>query len=298
MIMCSRHWEAEAVRDGRLTGAEARSFQRHAASCAACSRQVAALDRLGTSLHALPPPPRDALTVRRTRRAILQRLDQEALRPERSRLLRPLAWSASLAAALALGLWLRAPAAPLTSGLVREPHGDPGALPHASAALAREDAPPSSAAPARSLAAVLPPALPVAISPALGTSSRAPSAPPSLLPPSPAAAPLALPSAAPALAPAPPAPPAATASAEEMQASEFEQAMEHFRAGRLGAASVLFDAFVRSHPGDPRAEDAAYLRVVALARSGQREAARQAASGYLARYPGGLRAKEVQNLVR
>jgi hypothetical protein len=282
MITCSRCWEAEAVRDGRLTGSEARSFLRHAASCAPCSRQVRELDRLGASLRALPPPPRDALTVRRSRRAILQRLDEQTLRPEPSRLVRPLLWSAGLAAAAALGFWLRSPSSLPSSLPTREMQADRGITAPRSPAPAPEpvalaDARPSPSAPA--------PSLPLVAAPAQVSSP----VPRGLHPAAPALA-SALAPAAPSAAPAAP--------AEDTQATEFEQAMEHFRAGRLGAASALFDAFASSHPGDARAEDAAYLRVVALARSNQREAARQAAASYLARYPGGLRAKEVQNLVR
>ena len=47
---CPRWFEAEALRDGRLAGAERLSFQRHLDSCPHCSREVAALQALGDRL--------------------------------------------------------------------------------------------------------------------------------------------------------------------------------------------------------------------------------------------------------
>ena len=50
------------------------------------------------------------------------------------------------------------------------------------------------------------------------------------------------------------------------------------------------------HPRDPRAEDAAYLRVIALQRSGDRGSMEQAAQEYLRRYEGGFRGAEIETL--
>ena len=52
---CPRLFEAEAMRDGRLTGAERASFERHVARCPACSSEVRALEALAESLRAEPP---------------------------------------------------------------------------------------------------------------------------------------------------------------------------------------------------------------------------------------------------
>ena len=57
-------------------------------------------------------------------------------------------------------------------------------------------------------------------------------------------------------------------------------------------------AFVVKHPHDPRAEDAAYLRVIALQRSGDSGSVRWAAQEYLRRYPEGFRRAEMQALAR
>ena len=53
--------------------------------------------------------------------------------------------------------------------------------------------------------------------------------------------------------------------------------------------SVIFRAFAENYPGDPRAEDADYMAIVALQRAGRHAAAAQAARVYLIRYPQGAR---------
>jgi hypothetical protein len=63
-------------------------------------------------------------------------------------------------------------------------------------------------------------------------------------------------------------------------------------------AAAGFARFVAAHPGDARAEDAAYLRVVALQRSGDDAEMKGAALDYLRRYPGGFRKMEVEALAR
>jgi hypothetical protein len=54
---------------------------------------------------------------------------------------------------------------------------------------------------------------------------------------------------------------------------------------------------VNDYPSDARAEDAAYLRVIALHRGGDVAATKQAALEYLERYPRGFRRAEVQALL-
>ena len=69
-------------------------------------------------------------------------------------------------------------------------------------------------------------------------------------------------------------------------------------AGANRQAAAGFASFVEAHPHDPRAEDAAYLFVIALQRSGSDDDARRAAQDYLRRYPGGFRRAEVEKLSR
>jgi hypothetical protein len=73
-------------------------------------------------------------------------------------------------------------------------------------------------------------------------------------------------------------------SARGVQALEEQRALD---------ASRDFAAFCAHFSADPRAEDAAYLAVVAFSRAGRDAEARRAAARYLARYPKGLRAHEV-----
>jgi FecR protein len=78
--------------------------------------------------------------------------------------------------------------------------------------------------------------------------------------------------------------------------SDFRSAMSALDRGDDPEAAAGFAAFLTKHPRDPRAEDAAYLRVIALERCGDRDATKAAALDYLSRYPTGFRRAEVENL--
>jgi anti-sigma factor RsiW len=79
---CKRSWEAEAVRDGRLVGAERVSFEGHAQRCPACSHERQQLAELAEQLRAHGSPS-DEVTLRRLRQSILQRADAELREPRR-----------------------------------------------------------------------------------------------------------------------------------------------------------------------------------------------------------------------
>jgi len=113
--------------------------------------------------------------------------------------------------------------------------------------------------------------------------------------------------AAPAPAPAAPAPPAravssvpapAPSSATGDAASEFRTALSALNTGNNALAANLFGSFLASHPTAPNAEDAAYLRILALQRAGSMQAMRSAARNYLDRYPSAFRRAEVEPLAR
>ncbi len=74
--------------------------------------------------------------------------------------------------------------------------------------------------------------------------------------------------------------------------------MSAFNAGDTARASALFATFLSQYPRDPRAEDAAYLRVLALQRTGNTARMKQAALDYLSRYPQGFRRAEIEPLSR
>lgn len=79
---------------------------------------------------------------------------------------------------------------------------------------------------------------------------------------------------------------------------EFRAALAAFNAGQSYSAAQQFQRFAHSHPTDARAEDAAYLRVLALDRARDIEGRRAAARLYLQRYPTGFRRAEVERLAR
>jgi TolA-binding protein len=68
---------------------------------------------------------------------------------------------------------------------------------------------------------------------------------------------------------APPRTPAPSASAPEPEPSDdFRAAMAELDAGDNTGAAAAFVTFLVKHPRDPRAEDAAYLRVIASSEAG------------------------------
>jgi hypothetical protein len=70
--VCRRRWEAEAARDGRLTGAALASLLQHASQCKDCGREQRALEELGTALVRANVPT-DEVGLRRVREQLLER---------------------------------------------------------------------------------------------------------------------------------------------------------------------------------------------------------------------------------
>jgi hypothetical protein len=80
--------------------------------------------------------------------------------------------------------------------------------------------------------------------------------------------------------------------------ADFGRPMAALDRGDNRAAAEGFARFLLSHSGDARAEDAAYLRVIALQRCGDHDGERAAAVEYLHRFPAGFRHAEVETLSR
>lgn len=87
------------------------------------------------------------------------------------------------------------------------------------------------------------------------------------------------------------------AVAESEAARQFSLAVARVEARDNASALQLLERFALQFPADSRAEDAAYLRVVVLARGTDRGALRSAARAYLRVYPRGFRAPEVSRLL-
>jgi ferric-dicitrate binding protein FerR (iron transport regulator) len=108
---CARAWQAEALEDGRLSGAERASFERHAASCAECASELRALMRLRQSAERLPASTPTPLERRRQRQALLRRaseLQQRAPVQPRRRRFAAFVLSGALMAAVCIGFGLGA----------------------------------------------------------------------------------------------------------------------------------------------------------------------------------------------
>jgi hypothetical protein len=76
----------------------------------------------------------------------------------------------------------------------------------------------------------------------------------------------------------------------------FSAGLRALERGDLGVAATSFGEFERLNPNDDRAEDAGFLRVMALRRSGQNGSVQTAAHEYLARYSHGTRRWEVARM--
>ena len=78
-VSCVRISEVEAARDGRLTGAERKSFERHLPLCADCREEDRKLNALADCLRAVPAPEPDEMASRRRRQQLLLEADRQVV---------------------------------------------------------------------------------------------------------------------------------------------------------------------------------------------------------------------------
>lgn len=363
---CPRLFEVEALRDGRLEGAERCDFERHLDSCRACSNEARALRQLAERLAAESRPGADDLHVRREKLRLLAAFNDELLRqPRPSQRRRLVALAAALTVFVATAWLWRGQVSPtpqearefatihaqegtrwtrrseakrdvvfLHSGrlnihvtgtnlspalLVVLPDGEledigtkfsvsvdgvrtrrvvveegavllrlRGRAPLAISAGGEWTAESEPAAQASSATAL--PLSTAAPAPAVARSAAATARTPE---PSNLPHPPLRPSSEPASAASPSAIAPAHAAADA-----FGTAVSALNSGRNAEAAALFAQFMAVHGGDARAQDAAYLRVVALQATGDSGATRAAARDYLRAYPKGFRRTEVERLAR
>lgn len=73
---------------------------------------------------------------------------------------------------------------------------------------------------------------------------------------------------------------------------DFRDALRAMENGDYGDATTRLERFAAEHAGDDRAEDAAFLVVIALGRAGRHDEAVAAAKAYLLKFPDGFRRAE------
>lgn len=78
--------------------------------------------------------------------------------------------------------------------------------------------------------------------------------------------------------------------------TQFGDAVGAMEKGNYGTATERLEQFAREHPEDVRAEDAAFLAILAMKRSGRDNDAADAARRYLARFPKGFRRVEAEGI--
>ena len=131
MRTCSRLFEVEALRNGRLAGAERIHFERHLTSCAACAHEAQKLAELATALRANHRAETDELHVRRERTRLLAAFDRSLISRKTRWKGRVLASVVAAAAALLVAVvWIRRspPASPPVVPSVAAIHADPGTV--------------------------------------------------------------------------------------------------------------------------------------------------------------------------
>jgi hypothetical protein len=93
--------------------------------------------------------------------------------------------------------------------------------------------------------------------------------------------------------------PSPDAASRISSASEqFARAMSVFRAARYNDADVLLREFIARNPGDPRIEDATFLRMVGCVRRRDPEGAAEMARRYLGQFPDGLCRREAEQVLQ
>lgn len=346
---CPRLFEAEALRDGRLTGVEVARFQTHLGVCPICAREVAAMQALADALRA-PTRAHDAdeLHIRRERVRLLAAFDA-ALVPAagapRSRRWLPLAAALGALAAFGLVHWRPRAVAPVataaeavkvsadgTSKWTRRTENrletltlESGTLsirvdhqlPHRRLLVVLPDGELEDIGTTFSVTAAAARTTQVSVQdgsvvlrlherPALTLRAGDTWTPVSVPQPVvavPTAKATVTPSVRSTRVQAPPAVPSASTAAIAVPpttdaATDFRAALAALTSGDNALASKLFTGFLLQHPRDPRTEDAAYLRVLALQRAGNAISMKQAADEYLRRYPNGFRRAEIEPLAR
>jgi ferric-dicitrate binding protein FerR (iron transport regulator) len=101
--VCRHAWGAEAIEDRQLVGDDRDSFERHAATCAICTREIAALAHLRETMRACGNAPPRAIDLRRMRVAVLQGAHRE--RPSGATRARAAVAMAAAVAVIALLVW-------------------------------------------------------------------------------------------------------------------------------------------------------------------------------------------------
>lgn len=333
---CARAWEAEALDDGRLTGADRASFERHAAVCAVCRAEVAALAALRAKMAVVAAPEIMPLDRQRLRARTLERANATsgALRSRTRVLVVALGAVGVVGTALAFAaVHARRPAPVELTQPIAAPRFDAKSsadarwLPHTSGGATRIELTRGSVSftvphlePTQKFFVGLPDGelevrgteftvvvhdgRTASVDVASGRVALRLKGSEELLlaagerwpSAEPAAAFLATADAGPAAAAHPSAALRPTARARPTAGALFDEAFASFERGAYGLADAQLEHFIAEYPSEPRAEDAAYLRAVARSRLGDREGAAVLARRYLDAYPAGLRRPDAQRL--
>ena len=85
---CPRAWEVEALQDGRVSGDERLSLQRHVATCVVCAREAAAWTGVRAAMQHVPVHKTSPFDHQRRRATLLRRANELLVRPPAARRVR------------------------------------------------------------------------------------------------------------------------------------------------------------------------------------------------------------------
>ena len=281
----------EARRDGRVGDREAASLDRHLSGCASCRALAEDLERLaglasGGRIAPLSPIAQRRERLRLLRDAAFAPAATSGLRARsRVQIVRFAAAAAMILGVLAGGTALALLVLPSEKAAPQRVESISSAS-TAPSGIARAMVPASVEAPAAAPLEAPVIAAPSALAPKGAARSAPIAAAPRLVGPRPKKK----------AANAAPAASASEAGKPGEGASALADGVELIERGDYGAAAERLRAFRQSHPTDERAEDAAFLAVLALERAGHHAAAVAAAREYLASYPQGYRRAEAQSI--
>jgi hypothetical protein len=326
---CPRLFEAEALCDGRLSGAGRASFERHTSQCAACAREIEAIEHLYGSLRALPDHGviADELRGRRERTRLLRAFEHSLVEREPPYpAIRRLLWAAAAGLVLVavVVVSLRAKpvqrSTPTSSDIIRaegtaawskrtEGHRERVLLAQGTLFIRV-----THGVDKGPLLVVLPDGeledtgTVFRVSAEAGHTMRVAVEEGSVVLRLRGVPPVVLGAGQTWLRPAEPnpvtsetvqdAPSSIAARPARDPSAEFRAAMAALDGGDNRSAATWFGRYLETHPRDPRAEDAAYLRVIALQRCGDERRMMAAAAVYLRRFPAGFRRAELERLAK
>jgi hypothetical protein len=263
---CARRWQAEAIEDGRLEGAERVSFERHRATCSVCAEEYRVLATVRELSEQLCEDRPTEFERRRLRYEILRQADAIVTAAAPTRRWGQFGLAAAAVTVLAVSAtWVVSPR--------EQPRVARNVLPHANVDFpvlpARAWKHDGAVGEQRAEGRVAEDSLGRAEASSPRPRHRGPSGPSG----------------------------SSARGGADTAGRAFAQAFAAFSSGAYALAEERFLRFETEHPGDTRVEDAAFLRAICRQRRGDQAGAAREADEYLRKFPDGFRRREAEAIL-